>query len=119
MNALLLEYVLRLSTGGIDNKDIYDDGQAQRLNRDEITALKQEGASAKEIVEQLMENSSTFKERTEYSQAKYIKRKLIRHRPRVTIVRPSTRLVCEMCWTRSPSKSLFVWALFWAWCGVS
>jgi tRNA (adenine-N(1)-)-methyltransferase non-catalytic subunit len=93
---------------GIDNKDIQDDGKAQRLNRDEIEALKEEGASAEEIIEQLVENSATFKERTEYSQAKYIKRKLMRHQPCITVLRPSIRLICEMCWTRNPAKSLYM-----------
>ena len=32
----------------------------------------------------------------------------------MTVLRPSTRLICEMCWTRNPAKSLLVVSVLFA-----
>lgn len=58
-----------------DNRDLCDDSDSQKMSRDEIMKLKTEGMDGSEIVEKLVDSSATFKEKTVYSQAKYIKKK--------------------------------------------
>lgn len=38
-------------------------------------SLRQEGVEGESIIQEIVENSATFKDRTEYSKAKYIKKK--------------------------------------------
>eukprot|EP00118_Oscarella_pearsei_P000057 m.4097 g.4097 ORF g.4097 m.4097 type:complete len:412 (+) comp10212_c0_seq1:13-1248(+) len=91
---------------GFDNRSINDDNLSQKLTRDDITLMKSQGAKPNEIIGQLVENSDTFKERTEYSQAKYIKKKQLRYEDYVTVLQPSARLVCDVCFIKNPSKTL-------------
>lgn len=58
-----------------DNRDIQDDTTSQKLSRDDIMSLRQEGVEGETIIQEIVDNSATFKDRTEYSKAKYIKKK--------------------------------------------
>lgn len=60
---------------GTDNRNIVDDGKSQKLTQDDIKALKDKGIKGEEIVQQLIENSTTFRDKTEFAQDKYIKRR--------------------------------------------
>ncbi|RXN32287.1 tRNA (adenine(58)-N(1))-methyltransferase non-catalytic subunit TRM6 [Labeo rohita] len=60
---------------GQDNRHIVDDGRSQKLTRDDIETLKEQGLKGQEIVQQLIDNSTTFKDKTEFAQEKYIKKK--------------------------------------------
>jgi len=53
---------------GSDNRNLLDDGTSQKLTRDEIMSMKESGASAETIVETLIDNSTSFSNKTEYSQ---------------------------------------------------
>lgn len=55
-------------TSGVDNREIIDDGSSQKLSTEEIVNLRACGMSAQDIVSQLVENSKTFMNKTEYSQ---------------------------------------------------
>jgi len=89
---------------GVDNRNLLDRDANQRLNRDDIEELRAKGASGTEIVGHLVENSITFKAKTEYSKEKYLKRKKKKYLSVITILRPSTRLLCEMYYNKGPSK---------------
>lgn len=52
-----------------------DSSETQKLDKKAIMALRDEGMAGEKIVEKLVENSATFKDRTEFSQAKYLKKK--------------------------------------------
>ena len=58
-----------------DNRDIQDDTTSQKLSRDDIMSLRQEGVEGETIIQEIVDNSATFKDRTDYSKAKYIKKK--------------------------------------------
>ena len=45
-----------------------DDSSSQKLSTEEIQKLREDGVSAQGIVTQLIENSKTFLNKTEYSQ---------------------------------------------------
>ncbi|XP_035739320.1 tRNA (adenine(58)-N(1))-methyltransferase non-catalytic subunit TRM6-like [Vespa mandarinia] len=62
-------------SSGLDNRCIINDGNSQKLSKEEILQLQESGKSGKEIVGTLIENSKSFSVKTEYSQEKYIKKK--------------------------------------------
>uniref|UniRef100_A0A8C9XAF7 tRNA (adenine(58)-N(1))-methyltransferase non-catalytic subunit TRM6 n=1 Tax=Sander lucioperca TaxID=283035 RepID=A0A8C9XAF7_SANLU len=89
---------------GTDNRNIVDDGKSQKLTRDDIETLKEKGMKGQEIIQQLIENSSTFKDKTEYAQDKYIKKKKKKYENTVTILKPSCRILAMMYHGREPGK---------------
>lgn len=86
------------------NQFLQNDGASQKLSRDEIMDLKAQGVSGKDIVEHLVENSSTFKDRTQFSQAKYKKKKMNKHVLRFSILKPTSDLIAQMYYLRGSSK---------------
>ncbi|XP_012583518.1 PREDICTED: tRNA (adenine(58)-N(1))-methyltransferase non-catalytic subunit TRM6 isoform X2 [Condylura cristata] len=89
---------------GTDNRNIIDDGKSQKLTQDDIKALKDKGIKGEEIVQQLIENSTTFRDKTEFAQDKYIKKKKKKYEAIVTVVKPSTRILSVMYYAREPGK---------------
>lgn len=89
---------------GVDNRNIVDDGKSQKLTRDDIEILKEQGLKGQEIIQQLIDNSSTFKDKTEYAQDKYIKKKKKKYENSVTILKPSCRILAMMYHGREPGK---------------
>ncbi|KAG8583944.1 hypothetical protein GDO81_008600 [Engystomops pustulosus] len=89
---------------GADNRNIVDDGKSQKLTREDIEALKEKGIKGQEIVQQLIENSTTFRDKTEFAQEKYIKKKKKKYEANITILKPSTRILAIMYYAREPGK---------------
>ena len=58
-----------------DNREILDNSDSQKLSKEDIMKLKEGGTDSQEIIEKIVESSSTFKDKTSYSQAKYLKKK--------------------------------------------
>ncbi|XP_043262195.1 tRNA (adenine(58)-N(1))-methyltransferase non-catalytic subunit TRM6 isoform X1 [Colletes gigas] len=74
---------------GNDNRSIVDDGNSQKLSKEEIVQLQESGKSGKEIVGSLIENNKSFLDRTEYSQEKYLKKKEQKYLRHLTVCKPS------------------------------
>lgn len=91
---------------GTDNRNIVDDGKSQKLTRDDIETLKGQGLKGQEIVQQLVENSATFRDKTEFAQEKYIKKKKKKYENSVTLLKPSCRILAMMYHGREPGKIL-------------
>lgn len=89
---------------GVDNRNILDDGLSQKLTPDEIDKLRETCSSSTEIVERLIENSSTFNAKTEYSQEKYLKKKEKKYFEYVQIRRPTIRLISDIFYRQDPDK---------------
>ncbi|XP_056284742.1 tRNA (adenine(58)-N(1))-methyltransferase non-catalytic subunit TRM6 isoform X2 [Pseudoliparis swirei] len=89
---------------GTDNRNILDDGKSQKLTRDDIEILKGQGLKDQEIIQQLVDNSSTFRDKTKYAQDKYIKKKKKKYENTVTVLRPSCRILAMMYHGREPGK---------------
>ncbi|KAM3861118.1 tRNA (adenine(58)-N(1))-methyltransferase non-catalytic subunit TRM6 [Diretmus argenteus] len=89
---------------GTDNRNIMDDGKSQKLTRDDIETLKEQGLKGQEIVQQLIDNSTTFKDKTEFAQQKYIKKKKKKYENSVAILKPSCRILAMMYHGREPGK---------------
>ena len=89
---------------GMDNRHIVGKDSNQQLSHEEILAMKKDGLTGDSIVGRLIENSSTFFLKTEYAQDKYIAKKKRKHMPLFIILRPTSRLLIEMYFAKSPAK---------------
>ncbi|KAL4239032.1 tRNA (adenine(58)-N(1))-methyltransferase non-catalytic subunit TRM6 [Mactra antiquata] len=87
-----------------DNRHLLDQDSNQKLKQEEIEQMKKDGISGAHLIDQLIENSATFQSKTEFSQAKWVKKKKKKHLNQFTVLRPSTRLLCEMHWSKGPSR---------------
>lgn len=55
---------------GVDNRNIKDDGESQKLGNQEILKLREDVVDSKKIIGTLVENSTSFNSKTVYSQEK-------------------------------------------------
>jgi len=85
---------------------LVDNNKSQGLANEEIERLRQSGTHGSEIVDKLIENSSTFDQKTEFSKAKYVARKQKKHQPRCRIVRCTPASVCEAVFRNRPRQLL-------------
>lgn len=80
-----------------DNSELLDAGAAtQQLSTDDIAAMRAAGKTGEEIVAALAEGSATFLNKTQFSQAKYKKKKQKKYSVFATLQRPSARSICEV-----------------------
>lgn len=100
----LAEQLKKDVSSGSDNRNIFDDGRSQLLSTEEIIGLRTSGLSGQAIVGQLIENSKTFRDKTEYSQEKYLKKKEKKYFEYVTIRWPTIRLISEVMYRTDPVK---------------
>uniref|UniRef100_T2M3Q6 tRNA (adenine(58)-N(1))-methyltransferase non-catalytic subunit TRM6 n=1 Tax=Hydra vulgaris TaxID=6087 RepID=T2M3Q6_HYDVU len=89
-----------------DNREIQDDSNSQRLGKNEIEAMRDEGKSGEEIVKEIVENSSTFQGRNIFSKSKYLKKKNKKYIAHFVVLKPTTRLLAEMYFQKNPTKIL-------------
>jgi hypothetical protein len=75
------------SEAGVDNRNLPAAAAAQALCDADIQQLKAAGNDGSAIVSALVDNSDTFATKTEFSQAKYLKRKAKKY------------VVCVCVWT--------------------
>ncbi|XP_063234315.1 tRNA (adenine(58)-N(1))-methyltransferase non-catalytic subunit TRM6 [Bacillus rossius redtenbacheri] len=104
----LAEQLIRDVSSGMDNRNIYDDGNSQLLSKDEIVGLRDSGLSGPEIVGHLIGNSKTFHNKTEYAQEKYLLKKEKKYFEYVTIRRPTLRLVTQIMFKQDPAKIMWL-----------
>ncbi|KAJ9473923.1 tRNA (adenine(58)-N(1))-methyltransferase non-catalytic subunit TRM6 [Pseudozyma hubeiensis] len=90
------------------NEHINDDGSAQKLTYVDIQALKEQGISGREIIEQQLASSESFANRTVYSQAKYVARKEQKHLRLFTPLQPDFGNVCDFWFDKSPEKIRYI-----------
>jgi len=99
-----LEDLFMNGEGGEDNRDLRDDEGSQKLSKQEIVNMREEGVSGHEIVEKLIENSDTFQQKTKFSQAKFLKKKAKKYHHYILVRKPSIRLLMEIHYTADPMK---------------
>ncbi|SPO35946.1 related to GCD10 - translation initiation factor eIF3 RNA-binding subunit [Pseudozyma flocculosa] len=86
------------------NENIHDDGTAQKLTYVDIQALKEAGITGREIIQKQLEGSESFKDRTVYSQAKYVQRKEQKHLKLFTPLSPDLGTICKYNFEKNPDK---------------
>ncbi|EPQ31091.1 uncharacterized protein PFL1_01280 [Pseudozyma flocculosa PF-1] len=100
MNSTLAE----LEETDATNENIHDDGTAQKLTYVDIQALKEAGITGREIIQKQLEGSESFKDRTVYSQAKYVQRKEQKHLKLFTPLSPDLGTICKYNFEKNPDK---------------
>lgn len=96
------------STQSKDNRDVNTklSSTSQTLTNDDITKMKSEGSSGGDIVLSLCNSSTTFASKTDFSKAKYIKRKQQKYQPRARIVRCNASTICDVLNAKNAMKIL-------------
>ncbi|KAF1794516.1 tRNA (adenine(58)-N(1))-methyltransferase non-catalytic subunit TRM6 [Phytophthora cactorum] len=87
-----------------DNRHYADTNSAQTLKQTDIGELREKGASGKEIIQKLVENSSTWDTKTEFSKQKYLKKKQQKYMPRVRFLRCTAESLCRTYRLKNPAK---------------
>lgn len=87
-----------------DNSTFVDTNTAQKLSNEDIIKLKDSGMSADNIIKHLIQNSDTFAVKTEYAQAKWIKKKENKYRRRYKILRSTPMSICEASYDKNREK---------------
>lgn len=96
--------ILKAVSYGLDNRNITDDGKSQLLSSEDIHGMRESGLTGQEILEKLIENSTTFKDKTEYSQEKYLKKKGKKYFEYIIIRQPTLRLLSDIFYSRDQTK---------------
>eukprot|EP00842_Homolaphlyctis_polyrhiza_P004754 jgi/Hompol1/527/HPOL_005347-RA len=91
-----------------NNKDLVDDPASQKLSHEEIEKLKTKSLSGEigheTIIKAILENNVTFEKKTEFSKAKYIKRKQRKFAKIFIPIKPTARALCDFYFSKSPEK---------------
>lgn len=87
-----------------DNRHYADTNSAQTLKQTDIGELREKGATGKEIIQKLVENSSTWETKTEFSKQKYLKKKQQKYMPRVRFLRCTAESLCRTYRLKNPAK---------------
>ena len=88
-----------------NNSQLHDTNTSQKLSMDEVKSLRNE-MSGNEIVQRLAENSATFAAKTEFSQAKYLKKKREKYCPRVQVLPIGSHALCSAYFSKFAYKTL-------------
>lgn len=98
-----------------DNRGLVDWNQitrgqqtSQKLSDKDIAELRAKGADGKSLIKSLVENSETFKDKTEFSQEKWVKRKASKHLPSFIAHRASSLSLCRGYFMKEPAKTCHI-----------
>ena len=92
---------------GEDNRNLRDmNTETQSLKKEQIDAMREECVDGKDIVEQLIENSASFHQKTKFSQAKFLKKKAKKYHQFIVIKKPSVRLIMQINYKNDPLKMM-------------
>lgn len=81
---------------GSDNRLIEDDNNAQSLSKEEILNMRSNGHSSQEILQEIINNSKSFNQKTEFAQQKYLKKKSKKYSDFVQVLKPNIRLLATV-----------------------
>merc|ERR1719188_1776656 len=102
----MFEELFMSGESGEDNRDLSGTENSQKLTREEIDNMREDGVEGTEIVEKLIENSDTFQSKTKFSQAKFLKKKAKKYHQYILVRKPSIRLLMEINYKADPMKLL-------------
>ena len=91
-----------------DNRDLLDAASNQKFTSGEIEELKESELAGEQLISEIVSGSSTFSNKSEFSQLKYISRKKAKHLPVIYIYRPSLRHLAPMHYHLRPEKIGFL-----------
>lgn len=89
-----------------NNKNLHDTTDNQKLQQSAILEMKENGIQGEELVQVVASNSSTFSQKTPFSQEKYLKRKRAKFDLKVRVLKPTALTLCETYFLKSPEKTM-------------
>ena len=87
-----------------DNSGYVDTNTAQKLTVHDIARLKEEGLTGKDIIKSLIQNSDTFATKTDFAQAKWLKRKEKKYNKKYSMIRSTPASICEASYCKNREK---------------
>lgn len=91
-----------------DNRDLFDNNQAQVLGCEEIKKMKKEGVESNKLVQILAKNSKTFNQKTTFAQEKYISKKKKKHMLFFSVKKVTLEFLAQSHYLDSPAKLNFL-----------
>ena len=85
-----------MNVSGEDNRNLLDANTSQELSREDIETMQERRMEGSKIIERLVESSSSFNQKTKFSQEKFIKKKTKKYCQYIKIRRPSIRLILQI-----------------------
>jgi len=76
----------------------------KQLSAEEIEEMKEQGVTGDTIIQALVDNSSTFSEKSQFSKQKYINKKRKKYFMFVKLIRPNAFSICRAYFESKPSK---------------
>ena len=73
-----------------------DENCSQELTREDIESMQEQRIEGSKIIEQLVGKSSSFGQKTKFSQEKFLKKKTKKYSQYIKIRRPSIRLLMQI-----------------------
>jgi tRNA (adenine-N(1)-)-methyltransferase non-catalytic subunit len=114
---LFVEYATLVNaTATGDNRSFTDTNTAQKLTDSDIHQLRDQGASAKDIITSLISNSETWNNKTEFSQEKWLMKKQkklgflrfdlthARYTRKIRVLKATPASLCDVYFRKSNSK---------------
>jgi tRNA (adenine-N(1)-)-methyltransferase non-catalytic subunit len=86
-----------------NNANLFDNNKSQKLDSNTIESLKRSG-NTKELISNLVANSATFHQKTEFSQEKYIKKKKRKYLADIQLIQANAKNVIQTYYDRDPNK---------------
>lgn len=90
--------------GSGDNRSYIDNNTAQKMTDDDIHRMREAGVSGVNIIKSLIENSETWKNKTEFAQAKWLIRKQKKYVRRFRVLKCTPQLLCDAYHRKNNNK---------------
>ncbi|XP_043201481.1 tRNA (adenine(58)-N(1))-methyltransferase non-catalytic subunit TRM6-like [Amphibalanus amphitrite] len=87
-----------------DNRNLLANQTSQAMTKERIMEMREQGATGREIVTTIVDNSTSFQGKTEFSQAKYVRKKQKKYFEFISVQEPTVRLVASMYYMQDPLK---------------
>lgn len=87
-----------------DNRHLVDNNTAQQLGYEELTELRRSGVEGSAIVRRIVDHSTSFHTKTDFSQAKYIAKKQMKYQQRCRVVRCTGATICEAMYLKDAKR---------------
>lgn len=92
-----------------DNRHLIDNNTAQTLNSISLQKLKNLGTmTGSDLVQTIIQNSSTFANKTKFSQLKYVKKKQQKYQPRCRVIRTNSLMICQLLHSKDSKRIMNV-----------
>ena len=79
-----------------DNRNISSMTAQQNITTDQITEMKESGKKGVQIIEKLIENSTTFNLKTQFSKEKWLRKKQQKYMVTFEVRKPVAMELCEL-----------------------